>query len=64
MIKDLTSKNTRKNNTFVQINICAPDGRFGQDWQKGGISYKSAIFQAKRTPELLTIIVDEKGLPQ
>lgn len=62
MIIDLTTKEVRKVNGFVKVKKDAPDGRFAQDWEEGGISYKSAIFEAKKTPELITTIIDEKKL--
>lgn len=57
MIRDFTTGKTK----FVQIKISAPDGRFAQETNKGGLDKKSAIHEAKQYSKIMIIdIFDSK----
>ncbi len=52
MIRDFTTGKTE----FVQMIVTAPDGRFGGKPIKGGLTKKSAVFDAKKKyPKEMTI---------
>jgi hypothetical protein len=55
MIRDLTTGETK----FVQLIINSPDGR-ATDSLKGGITKKTALFEAKKYPDNVCDIIDSK----
>ena len=56
-IRDFTTGKTK----FVKIVVTAPDGRFQGKPIKGGLDKKSAMFEAKKYPEEMSIgIFDSK----
>lgn len=53
MIKDYTTGKSK----FVQIKVQAPDGRFNQQTLKGGIDKKTALFESKKYPQEIIIML-------
>ena len=51
MIRDYSTGKTK----FVQIKVSSPDGRFGQEPERGGITKKTAIFIARQYPKAMII---------
>jgi len=57
MIRDFTTGKTK----FVQLLINSPDQRGGTKTIRGGLTKKSALFEAKKHPDYLIIdILDSK----
>ena len=61
MIRDFTSKQTKKTDGWCRMRVMAPDGRFTGEDIVGGLSYRSAMHEAKQIdPSMLIHIFDSK----
>lgn len=57
MIRDFTTGKTK----FVQVLINSPDGRGGTKTIKGGLTKKTAVFEANKYPEeVIKDLIDSK----
>jgi hypothetical protein len=51
MIRDYSTGKTK----FVKMKISSPDGRFNQDFIEGGLTKKTALFEAKSYDKMMII---------
>lgn len=55
MIKDFTNIKTKNNDSWCRLRVIAPDGRFQNEDLVGGLSYQSALHEAKQLPKTMII---------